>query len=112
MSAYRLKRIQEEIQHVVSALILFDMTDPEIKGVTVTRVLVTKDLGLARIYYETIATKKEEKSSIHKALNRARGFVRKQLASKLSIKMMPEIEFFYDETKEEVSRVEELFSKI
>lgn len=111
MSEHRIKRIQEEIQRAASSVLLFEMTDPTLKGITVTRVIVTKDVSTARLYYETAAPK-AKREAIQQGLDRARGFVRRQLASKLNLKTVPEIQFFYDETSEEVSRIEGLLSKI
>jgi len=113
MAQHRIKRVEEELQHAVSSIILFEMTDPDIKHVTVTRVMATKDMSLARIYYDIgIRTSLEEKRKICDALRRAQSFVRRQLASRMNFKKMPEIEFFYDETLEETTRVENLFSKL
>lgn len=113
MSTHRLKRIEEEIRHHVSSLLVFEMTDPDLKGLTVTRVMVTKDLGLGRIYYHLATeTPTEVREKVAQALRRARGFVRRQLAGRLNMRIVPEIEFFYDETEDEASRVEKLFSKL
>jgi ribosome-binding factor A len=111
MSEHRIKRIQEEIQHAASSVLLFDTTDPTLQGLTVTRVVVTKDVGTARIYYES-GVAKNDRAAVQKALDKARGFVRRQLATRLHLKSVPEIQFFYDETSEEVSRIEGLLSKI
>src|SRR5262245_36559829 len=111
MSTHRMKRIQEEIQHAVSSILLFETTDPLLQGLTVTRAVVTKDIGTARIYYEA-SVPKEKREALQQALDRASGFVRRQLASKMTLKSIPEIQFFYDDTSEEVSRIEGLFSKL
>jgi ribosome-binding factor A len=111
MGVHRLERLQEEVRHEVSSILLFEVTDPLVKGVTVTRVVVTKDLGIARIYYEAAGTA-AEKQALQQGLDRAKGFIRRRLAPRLNLKAMPELEFFYDETKDEISRVDELFSKI
>ena len=112
MGEHRIKRIQEEIQHAASSVFLFEMTDPLLQGLTITRVVVTKDVGTARIYYDTGADREKKREAVQEALDRARGFVRRQLASRLNLKSVPEIQFFYDETGEEVSRIEGLLSKI
>lgn len=111
MTTHRLERIQEELRQAVSNILLFEITDPLVKGVTVTRALVTKDLSLARVYYD-LEAKGAERAAVQKGLDRARGFVRRQLASKVSFKTMPQIEFFFDETREEIDRVDELLSKL
>lgn len=111
MSNHRIERIQEEIQHAVSSILLFETTDPLLQGLTVTRAVVTKDIGTARIYYEA-SVAKNKREELQSALNRASSFIRRQLASKINLKSIPEIQFFYDDTSEEVSRIEGLFSKL
>lgn len=108
MGTHRTERLQEEIRHLVSEILLYEVTDPLVHGVTVTRVLLTKDIGLARIYYNARGTAKERKS-LQQGLERASSFVRRQVAPKLNLKIMPQIEFFYDETEDELSRVDLLF---
>lgn len=107
---HRHERLQEEIRHLVTQLLLFEMEDPRIRGVTVTRVLLTKDRGLARIYYE--AGDSSQRGMLKEGLEKAVGFIRRALASKLKLRLAPQLEFFYDETSEEVARVEKLFSKL
>ncbi len=111
MSTHRIRRLEEEIKHMVSSLMVFEVTDPILRGITVTRVLITKDIGLARVYYDTPAGR-TERLKIQEALEGAKGYFRKQIAPRLNLRMVPELEFFYDETKDEISRVEELFSKL
>lgn len=110
MNLHRRERLQEEIRHAVSSILLFEITDPSLKGITLNRVLVTKDLGLARIYYE--AEKDSNRETVAKALERAQGFIRRRLAGRVNLRLMPTIEFFYDETSEEISRVESLLKKL
>lgn len=111
MTTHRIDRLQEEIQHAVSSILLFEVTDPLIKGVTFTRVMLTKDTSLARIYYEAVGTPKE-REKIKEGLDRACPFIRRKLAPILNLRQMPQIEFFYDETNDEVVRVEKLFSRL
>lgn len=111
MSSYRLERLQEEIQHAVSSIILFDLTDPLVRGATITRVLITKDLSAARVYYD-FKGPEEDRALLQRGFDRAKGFIRKQLAPQLRLKGVPGLEFFYDETKDEIDRVNELFAKI
>ena len=111
MSLHRIDRLQEEIRHAVSSLLLFEVTDPLIKGVTLTRVMLTKDTSLARVYYEVAGTAKE-REKIKDGLERATPFIRRKLAPILNLRQMPQLEFFYDETNDEVMRVEKLFSKL
>ncbi len=108
---HRIERLKEEIQHLVSSIILFELADPRLKAVTVTHVALTKDIGLARIYYEVIDPK-ADREAIEKALQKASGFIRRRLASDLRIKQVPVIEFYFDNEKEQILRVEQLLNKI
>ena len=111
MSAHRLKRVKEEIRQVVSSLLLFDLDDPDLKGLAITRVVVTKDLGIARVYFEG-GQSPEQQKRILQALARAKGFIRNQLASHLDSRKVPDLTFFYDETLTHVRRVEQLLKGI
>ncbi len=111
MSQHRIKRLEEEIRHAVSSILLFTATDPLVKGVTITRVVLTRDLGIARVYYEAAGSETKRKE-IQAGLDRARGFVRRELADRVTLKMIPEVQFFYDETSDEISRIEGLFAKL
>ncbi len=110
MSTHRIERLQEEIRHLVSRLLLFEVEDPRIRDVTVTRVTLTRDLGFARIYYE--AARPESRLPLKEGLQQASGFIRREVAKRLKLRIAPQLEFFYDETSEAVQKVEELFSKL
>ena len=107
---HRIEKVQEKIREIVSQLFVFDIQDPRLRGLTITRVLLTRDMGLARIYYEALGT--EERSELANSLQKVIPFVRRSLAGKLKLRLMPKIEFFYDETSEEVKKVEELFARL
>ncbi len=111
MSDHRIEKLQEEIRYSVSSLIVFEVTDPLIQKIAITHVLVTKDIGLARIYYETNVSA-DERREIQESLDKAAGFFRKQLAAKLRLRQTPQVQFFYDETSDEIQRVEGLFTKM
>ncbi len=115
MVTHRLERLSEEIRHCVSELLLTEIRDPGInnpgiRAVTITRVTLTKDLGFARIYYGV--SKVDSRQDIQRSLTRAAGFIRKKVVERLALRIAPQIEFFYDETKEEIDRVEGLFSRL
>ena len=110
MVSRRIERLQEEIGNRVNRLLRFEVQDPRVRGVTVTRVMLTRDLGLARVYYET--GDPADRVMVGEGLEAAKGFIRRNLASGLELKFAPQVEFFYDETREAVQKVEALFSKL
>lgn len=107
MGIHRSERLEHEIREEVRRILLFEVADPRIHNLTVTRVKITKDLGLARIYFETASP--DRRPEVEAGLEKARPFVRRLLAGRLRLRIMPQIEFFYDETSEEIQKLERLF---
>lgn len=93
----------------VRTLLLLEMGNPLLAQISVTRVLLTKDLSSARIYYET---SEKDRAAVTAELNKLRGAVRKELAQRMQLRAVPKLEFFYDETNETISRVERLIDSL
>lgn len=111
MKTGRDKKIAEEIRREVSQIFTFELNDPRAYGATVTRVQMTPDLKLARVYF-ALPGAAERGSEAQKALNKSAGFVRRLLAERIRIKFLPQLEFFYDESLEIEGRLEKLFEQI
>ena len=95
----------------MSDILAREVHDPGVGFVTITRVSLTADLQIARVYYTTMAAGAERKDT-GRALQRATPFVRRQLAGRLGLRRMPEIEFRFDESVEQHARIEELIHEI
>jgi ribosome-binding factor A len=95
MKPYRLARVAEVIREVASETILFELRDPRVKGVTVTRAEVSGDLQHAKVYVSLMGTPQEQKLSMH-GLRHAAGFVQSKLAGRLQTRFTPLINFVLD----------------
>jgi ribosome-binding factor A len=84
------------VREVASETILFELRDPRIKGVTVTRTEVSADLQHAKVYVSVMGTPQEQKSCLH-ALKHAAGFVQSKLASRVKTRFTPVLTFVLDE---------------
>src|SRR5437868_3212548 len=96
MKAHRLARVAEVIREVASETILFELRDPRVKDVTVTRTEVSGDLQHAKVYVSLMGTPKEQELCMH-GLRHAAGFVQSKLASRLKTRFTPVIKFVLDE---------------
>src|SRR5262245_14718738 len=96
MKTHRLARVAEVVREVASETILFELKDPRVKGVTVTRTEVSADLQHAKVYVSLMGTPQEQKLSFH-GLTHAAGFVQSRLASRLKTRFTPMIKFVVDE---------------
>lgn len=105
-------RVAEEIRHEIGTLLMRgEVHDPGIGFITVTRVKVSPDLQVARIYYTSMADEKG-KAATKAALARALPFLRRQIGQRINLRRVPEIVFHFDEGIAHQARVEELIIEI
>jgi ribosome-binding factor A len=108
---HRTERIAEQLREEVSQILATEVADPGVGLVTVSRVKVTPDLSLARVYW-TILGNDEERKKTTKALQRAASFVRRVLAGRVTLRRVPEVVFQYDEGLANHQRVEEILHEL
>ena len=96
MKTHRLARVAEALREVASETILFELRDPRVKGVTVTRAEVSGDLQHAKVYVSVMGTPKEQDLCMH-GLKHAAGFVQSKLAGRLQTRFTPVIRFVLDQ---------------
>ena len=96
MKPNRLARVAEAIRETVSETILFQLSDPRVKGVTVTRTEVSGDLQHAKVYVSIMGSTREQKLCLH-GLRHAAGFIQSRLADRLKSRFTPVITFVLDQ---------------
>jgi len=105
---YRTERVGDQIRQELSEMLARgDIHDPGIGFITLTRVTVTPDLQLARIYYTSLGDEKARKET-SKALTRATAYMRRQVGGRLRLRRVPEFEFRFDQSIEHQDRIEQL----
>lgn len=97
----------EEIREAVAELIASKLKDPRIGFVTVTRVEMTSDQRLARVYVGVLGDQKARDETLV-GLGQAAGFVRRQLGSRLRLRFVPDVVFAYDKGLDATDRVAQL----
>ena len=111
MAGNRPERVAEQIRIELTQLIARDVHDPGIGFITLTKVTVTPDLQIARVYYTTLGDANAQKDT-GKALQRASPFLRRQVAQRIRLRRVPELEFFYDKTIAQHDRVEQILQEL
>lgn len=107
----RPEKLEDQIHFLLSTLIQREVRDPELGFLTLTAVRLTGDRGIAKAYYTVLGDAAQAEAS-QRALGRATGFLRTQLAQRLKLRRVPELRFYRDETLEEGNRMEGLFAQI
>lgn len=88
-------RLQSDMQRIVTDIIRNDVKDRDLMLVTITEIEVTKDLSNAKILFTSLGGEGKQQADL-KALNNAKGFIKKQLASRMKIRRVPNLNFVYD----------------
>ena len=88
-------------------MIARELHDPGVGFVTVTRVQVSPDLQHARVFYTSLGDAAARKNTA-RALERAAGFMRRQIGQRLRLRRAPEVQFEFDESIGHQDRVEQL----
>jgi ribosome-binding factor A len=96
MKTHRLARVAEVVREVASQTILFELQDPRVKNVTVTRSEVSGDLQHAKVYVSVMGSPREAALCMH-GLRHSAGFIQSKLANRLKTRYTPHIHFVLDE---------------
>ena len=102
----RADRVGDQIQRELAELLLREVNDPRARGVTLSGVKVSRDLAHATVYVTPAAD--SDADEVLPALNRASGFLRRQLAGRIRFRHVPSLRFQYDPTLDRALRVESL----
>lgn len=112
MSSRRTERVAEAIRRIASELIHTGLRDPRIAGfITITKVGVTPNLRLAKIYYSVLGGDKE-KTLAAKGLKSAKGFIRRHIGDELKLRYAVDISFRFDQSAEHRGKIDEILNKI
>ena len=103
----RSQRVVEQIRRELAELIRLEVKDPRIGFITLTDVEITPDYAHAKVFF-TSMTGADSVPEILEGLNRARGFLRRELGRRVRIHTTPELHFHYDRSVEEGARLSQL----
>ncbi|MCS6908185.1 MAG: 30S ribosome-binding factor RbfA [Anaerolineales bacterium] len=111
VSKVRLERISERMKEELSELLLRGVADPRLSGVHITDVRVDRELSYADIYVSAIEGQQRAKE-ILEGLEHAQGFLRRELARSIELRVFPKLRFHWDPTPERADRIERLLASL
>jgi len=103
----RNQRLGTEVLRTLSELLRFDIKDPRLKNVSLTGVDLSRDLGVARVYF-SLLDPADSPEPVLQGLESAAGFLRGKLGRALKIRDVPELRFAHDDSAEESVRISQL----
>jgi len=110
MPSFRLNKVASLIKDELSLIFLRKIQDSNFGIITVTNLKVSPDLRHARVYLSVY--NKEKRPEVLEKVNELKGWIRSQLAGRIQLRFVPELDFFIDDTMDYVEKMEGIFKKI
>lgn len=111
MQGKRIDRVGHLIQMELSQLILHRVKDPRLGFVTITHVSVTPDLKSACVFYSVLGNEKARQDS-QIALEKASGFLQKEIGTALQIRYTPRLKFAFDDSLDRGMEIDKVLYKL
>ena len=106
----RKDRVAEQIRRELAELIRSELKDPRVGMISITDVEVTADYAHAKVFFSTLAGS-EHVAEVMTGLQKASGFLRRELGKRISIHMTPQLHFVFDESLERGADLSQLIQK-
>jgi len=107
MEGKRSDRVADSIRKEISEMLVKTIKDPRIGFITLTRVTVSEDCRLAKVYYSVVGTPEQKRQSME-GMNSAKGYIRRELGHRMKLKYTPELVFQFDPSIEYAIHMGEL----
>jgi ribosome-binding factor A len=105
----RTRRLGEQLRRELAELLRDELRDPRVAMVSMTSIEVTRDLAQAQVYF-TLLGDPAERAEVTAVLNQAAPLLRRELGRRMHIRVVPRLEFRYDEVVEHGARLSSLIA--
>ena len=110
-SEARAKRVADRIHEELAEIVLREISDPRLAGITVTSVEVDRELAYATIYVTSFLSGSDQVDVLD-GLESAKGFLRRLLARRIQVRSFPHLRFRWDDSQIQAERIDELLNQI
>ena len=111
MTGRRVHKAQDLIREEVARLLAGKVKDPRISAVSVTGVKMSPDLKRAVVMF-SVFDDTMDRENILKGLNRAAGFIQREVGRNLRLKFTPEIRFEFDRSLEYAQHMDQVLNRV
>ena len=111
VSKTRTQRIGDRIREELSEMLLLEVSDPRLQGISVTDVEVDRELAYASVYISALEGE-QRWQEILDGLEHAQGFLRHELSQRIDLRTFPRLRFRWDSTLERAEKIERLIASI
>ncbi len=107
----RTERVSEEIKHRMNSAMSKDLMEIHAGLVTVSRVIMSPDLKIAKVYVSFLGNKEPAEKLVERINNR-KSHIRFLLGKQLTLKYTPDLIFFYDDSMEYADKINKLLNEV
>ena len=104
-------RISEQMKRHLNEILKREVKDKKVGFITITGCEVTNDLSFCKVYYTVYGSDCSERDAAA-ALERAKGFIRSELAKRMSLRKMPELIFTIDESTKYGNKIDAMLAEL
>jgi ribosome-binding factor A len=97
VSSHRKEKLEELVKRLIGDLLLKDIKDSRIGFVSISKVKLSRDYGIADVYFSVLGENKAIKDTFF-GLESAKGYIRKKIGKSLQLRHIPDIKFIYDDS--------------
>ncbi len=108
MTTIKQQRSAQLIMEIITELLMTEVTDPALDDITVTEVKVDREIEYAEVYIHSMS----DKETVMAGLERANGFLRRELAARTRFRKTPALRFRWDVAFDQGERIEALLSTL
>jgi len=109
--SHRAEKVAEEIRHKLNSAMSKDLSELNIGLVTISKVILSPDLKIAKIYVTFLGNKEPNEKCVDR-LNFRKAHIRYLLGRQLTLKYIPDLIFFYDDTLDTADRIFKLLNEL
>ena len=110
-SKIRLQRISDRIRDELSEMLIRQVQDPRLSGISVTDVKVDRELAFADIFVSALEGH-ERSREVMEGLHSASGFLRRELSARVDLRVFPRLRFHWDPTPERADHIERMLASL
>jgi len=105
------ERMADRIREILSSLLLMEVTDPALQGITVTDVRLDQELEYANVFVNALGDDLRERD-VMAGLTRANGFLRREVAKRVKLRRAPMLRFHWDTTLTRGEAIEQALDRL
>lgn len=111
VSKLRSQRIADRLREELSALLIQQVSDPRLSGISVTDVKVDRELAFADIFVSAFEGS-QRSTEVLAGLDHAAGYLRRELSQRVELRAFPRLRFHWDPTFERAEHIERLLASL